>query len=177
MPRAKAAVFFALSVIATSAVATLPPPEATFEQEICAATYVFIGTTSHVRFVTAKGPSACKGEPAIEGGFLTMCGSAEVDVKIEKVLYPKDWKGPQTVRYQFGGGYFAVESLKRDLEGQRHLLHVVAADGESADVFGPSYPWVLGKSPKDASRVERALKTCKRQKQKGPATEVAGPKR
>ncbi|RZL37807.1 MAG: hypothetical protein EOP35_07550 [Rubrivivax sp.] len=161
----------------TSAVATLPPPEATFEQEICAATHVFIGTTSHVRFVTAKDSAACKGEAAVEGAFLTLCGRAEVDVKIEKVLYPKNWKGPQIVRYQFGGGYFAVESLKRDLEGQRHLLHVQAIDGEPDDVFGPSYPWVLGKSPKGARKVERALRTCQREKQKGPATEAAGPKR
>ena len=176
MPHPTAA-FFALCVIAMSAVATTPPPEATFEQEICAATHIFIGTTSNVRFVTDKAPSACKGKPAVEGSFMTLCGRAEVDVKIEKVLYPKDWKGAQTVRYQFGGGYFAVESLKRDLEGQRYLLHAVAVEGELPDVFGPSYPWVLGKSPKDASRVERALKTCKRQKQKGPTTEAAGPKR
>ncbi|MEO6277797.1 hypothetical protein [Roseateles sp.] len=164
MPHPTAAALFALSLLATAAMATPPPPEASFEQEICAATHVFVGTASNVRFVTAKGPSACKGEPAVDGGFITLCGRAEVDVKVEKVLYPKNWKAPQTVRYQFGGGYFAVESLKRDLEGQRYLLHAVAIEGEPADVFGPSYPWVLGKSPKDASRVERALKTCKRRK-------------
>lgn len=161
-----AAALALLSILAGSSVATTPPPAATFEEEVCAATHVFIAKTKKVRFVTAKVPPICKGEPAVSGDFLTLCGRAEVDLEIEQVLYPVAWAAPGKVQYQFGGGYFATKSLRADLEGQRYLLHAVVVGqkvvGQNSTVtLGPSYPWVLGKRPEEAGRAAKVLASCK----------------
>ena len=91
-----------------------------------------------------------------------MCGSAEVDVEVEEVLYPKGWVPAGRVIYQFGGGYFSLEKLKRDLEGNRYLLHTSVLQTEPQLVLAPSYPWAQGKAPAERQRVEQALQTCQR---------------
>jgi len=77
-----AAALALLSILAGSSVATTPPPAATFEEEVCAATHVFIAKTKKVRFVTAKVPPICKGEPAVSGDFLTLCGRGIMNLEI-----------------------------------------------------------------------------------------------
>jgi len=91
-----------------------------------------------------------------------MCGSAEVDLEVQEVLFPAGWSPPTATRYRFGGGYFSTASLKRDLEGQRYLFHAKEIPGAEPLTFGPSYPWVLGKSPEEAKAVQEALRSCPR---------------
>lgn len=162
MLRPSTTVAFALILSVNPAWPTAPPPPATFEQEICLASHVIIGRTKNVRFVNVGKVATCAGEPATSGGFLTICGSAEVDVEVEEVLYPKGWTPAGMVLFQFGGGYFSLETLKRDLEGNRYLLHTLVRQTEPQLVLGPSYPWVLGKSPGEKQRVEQALQSCQR---------------
>jgi len=137
------------------------PPPMTFEEEICTATHVFVGTAKSVRFVNASHVKMCRDEPATYGGALTSCGSAEVDVTVTEVLFPSTWKHEQRVVYRFGGGLFSTESLKADLEGQTYIFHAIP-DPDGGNTFVTSAPWVLGKSPKEKKRVNSVLAKCLR---------------
>jgi len=155
----------ALFVLGTAmAVATAPPPGASFEEEVCSATHVFVGKSRNLRIVADDLNPKCAGKPAEAGGFLTMCGAAEVDIEVEEVLFPTAWKPTGTVRYRFGGGLFSLESLQRDLKDQRYVFHTVIISTTDAPIFGPSYPWVLAKSLAEASKVKETLAGCKRAK-------------
>ena len=91
-----------------------------------------------------------------------MCGLVEVDVQIDTVLYPANWKPAGRVVYKFGGGFFNVASLLHDLEGKRRLFHVVERSGPDPQVFESSQAWVLSTFPEDQARVTSALEGCKR---------------
>jgi len=141
--------------------ANTPPPPMSFEEQVCAATHVFIGTAKNVRFVNASRVEMCRGESATSGGALTSCGAAEVDVDVVEVLFPSNWIPKQSVVYRFGGGLFSTESLNTDLEGQTYLFHV-KADPTRGSSYVPSAPWVLGKNPNDKELVNSVLAKCRR---------------
>jgi hypothetical protein len=142
--------------------ATTPPIYAPFEEQICRASHVFIGTSSDVRIVPDGTSQFCANTPPQERGTLTMCGSAEVDIKIESVLYPQNWTPPARVVYRFGGGFFSVDSLRTDLEGIRRLFHVTQVPNTNPPLFKSSQEWVLSAFPSDEARVRSVLASCKR---------------
>jgi len=142
--------------------ANTPPPQLPIEEQICTATHVFIGTASNVRFVNTSRVPMCANEPPIANGGLTFCGSAEVDIAVSEVLFPSDWAPKGNVVYRFGGGLFSTVGLQQDLEGQAYLFHAKLDPTGGGNIFVPSAPWVLGKSPKDIDEVKRLLINCKR---------------
>jgi hypothetical protein len=77
---------------------------------------------------------------------------AEIEIEAEEVMYPSSWKTNKTVRYYFGGGFFEVESIRRDTVGKKRIYLMEAwnlspADREKAkqegQQFSPSYSWHL----------------------------------
>ncbi len=156
-----AAILWAVAAVITTpgAFAVTPPPSAPLELKVCAASHIFLGTGANLRVVRLSGmqcPGLTMGSPAT----LDLCEVVEVDVTVDEVLIPQDWKPPTSVVFQFGGGLFSVKDLRQALEGRRRIyLTKPAKDGER-DVFRTSYPWMLGASEGARSEVEAALKSC-----------------
>ena len=161
MQQRRFGVFLSLVMLGATAQATTPPVYASFEEQICRASHVFIGTAQNFRVVTDDGQS-CADKPPQDQGALTIYGLVEVDDQIDTVLYPSNWKPAGRVLYQFGGGLFNIASLRQDLEGKRRLIHVVEKSGPDPDVFESSQAWVLSVFPEDEAQVVAALEKCKR---------------
>lgn len=161
MQRRSLGVFLSLVVLSATAQATTPPVYRSFEEQICRASHVFIGTAQNLR-VIPNDRESCGDTPPEAQGTLTMCGLVEVDIQIDTVLYPAGWKPAGRVVYRFGGGYFNVASLRKDLEGTRRLFHVVEKSGLDPLIFESSQAWVLSAFPEDQERVTAALEACKR---------------
>jgi hypothetical protein len=151
----------ALGVASTSSDATTPPPSATFATKLCRATHVFIGTAHNFRVVATAPPSEqCA---AMGPETLSPCQAVEVDVAVEEVLWPTDWRPTRPITYRFGGGLFSIRDLQRDLEGNRLLFHTVRANvGGANDIFTTSYEWSLARSATSRDEAATLLGQCER---------------
>ncbi|MBQ0933277.1 hypothetical protein [Ideonella alba] len=132
----------------------------TFDEEVCSARHVFLGTATNLRLVNASQVRMCQGEPATHGGAWTSCVGADVDLTVLEVLFPSTWERGPGVVDGFGGGLFSTDSRKADLEEQTCIFHVLP-DSVGGSTLVTSAPWVIGKSPRDKEQVTAALTRCR----------------
>lgn len=142
---------------ALPAMATTPPPDASFDEMVCRADTVVVGTASDFKVV---GLADCTNHG--DGHHLTMCEEVEVRVKSERVVRSKLRVVPTSFTFHFGGGLFNVDQLRKDLLAGPRYFFLAAPSVGANPVFRTSYPWFLGApdNPVNASAVQRALAAC-----------------
>jgi len=145
-----------LSVFATS-----PPPRATFEQVICKASHVFVGTAKNFRVVEVAKDPGCS-DPSIDRSFLTMCTAIQATVSVQEALFPIPWDVPKNIEFRFGGGLFSIDELKKDLINRKRLFHVIRDTQSLSAVYIPSHPWQLGGTIEMVPKAKKTLKSCVR---------------
>jgi hypothetical protein len=74
-----------VALLGADAQANTPPPQLSIEDQICAATHVFIATASNLRFVNVSRVPMCSNEPPTLHGRLTSCGGAEADTLFQRL--------------------------------------------------------------------------------------------
>lgn len=141
--------------------ATPPPPEASAQEILCRADLVVIGTASEFRLVRHQEDSRMCQPFDGTAQILDLCTSIEVTVAVDQLLYSKASGPPDVVRYRFGGGLFSTTDLRRDLEGQRMIFHLVDANAGSG-IRTTSYPWRLGIPSDQEEAVRNILRGCPR---------------
>jgi hypothetical protein len=163
--------------------ASSPPPAKTFAERVDMATHVIIGTAKSVKVVQIgdNADGSIKVQEVIpEPEHLDPSGRfAEIEIEVNEVLFPTQWKAPKTVRYLFGGGHFEVKSIREDVLNEQHLFLMQtsphAAPKNAQDIFFPSYGWHLYDSVESKAEVQKYLKPRIEQEQK-PASKDKEPK-
>lgn len=144
-----------------SVFATSPPPKATFEQVICKASHVFVGTARNFRVVEVLKDPGCN-DPSIDQSYLNMCTAVQVTVTVQELLFPIPWDAPRKIEFRFGGGLFSIAELKKDLNNKRLLFHVVRDTQSLSPVYITSHPWQLGETTEIVPKTKKTLKGCVR---------------
>lgn len=149
------------SAAAGTVSATPPPPEASAEEILCRADLVVIGAASEFRLVRHQEDSRMCQPFDGTAQTLDLCTSIEVTVLVDQLLHSKASGPPDVVRYRFGGGLFSTTDLRRDLEGQRMIFHLIDANRGNG-IYTTSYPWRLGILVSQEDVVKDMLRKCPR---------------
>ncbi|KLD69317.1 hypothetical protein Y887_17490 [Xanthomonas pisi DSM 18956] len=64
--------------------------------------------------------------------------------------------------YRFGGGFFSVDNLRKDLLSGPRYFFLAAPSADREPIFRTSYPWLLGASVnvENDAEVRQALEHC-----------------
>lgn len=139
-------------------------PEKTLAERVDLATHVIIGTATKVRVMKIVVGEDGKIErhevvptpDSLQGTY------AEIEIEVEEVLYPAAWQPPKTILYGFGGGWFSVQDIRKDVLGKRllYLMQDVPPPPEQApeSTFLPSYPWNLCESLEEKAEIQASLR-------------------
>lgn len=137
--------------------AMAPPPRISTEQWICSASHIVSGRATNFRVVT---PAKGCGSWSTFSEALNPCQFVEVDIEIQAVVKPIDWK-PSSLTYQFGGGLFSIKDLRNDLDGKELLFLMKPLRVEAGNEWhGPAYPWRLAMPTSAVAQVIDTLPKC-----------------
>jgi len=64
---------------------------------------------------------------------------AELEVRVVEVMKPKNWEPKEKIKVWYGGGFFEVKQLRKDLIDKKLIYLVI----DNNSHFVPSYPWNL----------------------------------
>ena len=129
--------------------ASSPPQKITLSERVKITSHAIIGTAESVTIVKFKGDDSLSGKIRVvtpQPDSITPTGNMFlVQIKVEEMLYPHGHILPETVQYLVGGGFFDLDSARRNMIGRRFIYlmrrnHVDALDG-SGKAFYPSYGW------------------------------------
>lgn len=143
-------------LLATAVQAEPPKRGRPLEDKVCLATHIFIGSTLNYREISLCAKHVAEADRAA-------CRHAEVDVKVEDVLWPPNWLPDDTVRYRYGGGNFNMKLVRASLETQRMLFLVVESMEDKQQVFRTSYGWFMAATPFDREQVVESIAACRAQ--------------
>ncbi len=159
----------ALGVVVVGSMCCLaltPPPPKSLVARLELATHVVIGVAGELNVVTITNGTARRIDPA--PAQLGLETTTEIEIEVQEVLWPPDFRADGLLKYRFGGGFFDVDSLRRDTVGKTNLFILVQYRDMDGLRFGPSYGWNLCESVASRDEVMKLLRERHRRTSEGP---------
>lgn len=175
MKKITAAIASLLFIVPALVWANTPPPRKTLAERVELATHVVIGTAKNVRVV--EGITNEKQETEIqevkpEPAIIAPREYAEIEIEVEEVRYPAEWKAPKTVKYMFGGGWFEMKSIRDDTLDKKRIYLMQAnpyPELKNAEhIFFPSYEWNLCDTVDNRAEIVALLQERVKREQENP---------
>ncbi len=135
--------------------ASHPPPQKSLAERVQHATHVVIGVGKEVRVLKSDKKELRIVTPTPSQ--LEMGTCAEIDIEVQEVLFPSDYKPSGLLKYRFGGGIFGVDNIKKDTIGKT-CIYLLVQDEKDGSCFWPSYGWHLSESIESKDKIVRLLK-------------------
>ena len=148
----------AVCLAATSAAAAEPAAE-NIAKTVDQSTHIVVGTVRNVSVVSFYNDILYRLNP--EPRLLTSYTAAQLQMDIDEVLYPRNWKPEKGAKYLFGDGLFPVAQIRDETLGQRRIYFLrVQEGGKIVDrdyIFFAADEWPLGLPEKYREPVKRAI--------------------
>jgi hypothetical protein len=149
-----------------------PPPPAPLSARVQRASHIVIGVAKELHVITWKDFVAQRVEPP--PAHLGLETTTEIQIDIQEVLFPPNHSFPEgKITYRFGGGFFDVESIRRDTLSKTNIYLIAQYQDQDGPRFGPAYGWNLCESIDTKDEIISLLK--KQTDKKLNEAEQAGP--